>query len=193
MARPKASFCKHLKDRRFRKNENLILDIFISKKGRDITSKKISRYAKLGRSTFYFHHCAVKEIIPDYEKYILASFSSAIKKKLLQKNTQLKTIYLDMLVFILQNKKIFKMFLKFDDRKIINQMVNKIGNKIRRFSRLSEKSTKIWKIYVGEITEVIFAWGHVGFPEEKLLEVLSDIMYLTETCADRLAPIDHHD
>ena len=193
MVRTQAFFCKHLKDRRFRKNENLILDIFISEKGSNVTTKKIAKKAKLGRATIYFHHRAVAAIIPDYEKYILASFSASIKKRLLQKNAQLKILYLDMLVFILRHKKIFKMFLKFDDRKIINQMIHRLENKIRNFSRLSEKSTRIWKIYVGEITEVIFIWGRAGFPENKLTEVLSDIMYLTETFADRLAPIDHRD
>lgn len=191
MARTKVSFCRHLKDRRFRKNENLILGIFISERKNSPTTKKIANKTKLSRSTIYIHHHAIKEIIPDYERYILVLFSSSTKKKLRQKNSQLKNLYFDMLVFILQNKKIFKMFLKFNDREIINKMVGKIKNQVIASTNLPKNSQKIFQIYTSEITEIIFMWGRANFSEDKLTQVLSDIMYLTETFASRLTPISY--
>ena len=189
MVKNKVSFGRRLKDRRFFRNENLILDIFVCNS--NITTKKIAKKAKLSRSTIYVHHHAIKEIIPDYERYILSSFSFAIKKKLHQKTVHLKSLYLEMLLFVLRNKKIFKMFIKFDNREIIVKMVGKLESKIIGTLRLPQKSQKIFKVYASEITEVIFAWGHAGFPEDKLNQTLSDIMYLTNTYWDRLAPINH--
>lgn len=191
MARSKVSFGRHLKDRRFSKNENLIIDIYIRERKNDITARKIAKKTKLGRSTIYAHHRAVKEIIPDYENYILALFTSNIKKKIRKKNVALKFLYLDMLLFILRNKKIFRMFLIFNDREIISRMIGKLEKKITSSMRLPKNSQKIFKVYTSEVTEVIFAWGRAGFSEGELTQVLSDIMYLTSTCTDRLNPINH--
>ena len=96
-----------------------------------------------------------------------------------------------MLVFILRNKKIFKMFLKFNDREIIGKMIKKMNTKIIRFAKLPKNSDKILKMYASEITEIIFEWGRKGFPEAQLERVLSDIMYLTKTCRTRLMPINY--
>lgn len=182
---------KQMKNRRFFKNENLILDIFIREYKNGITTKKIAKKAKLSRSTIYVHHHAIKEIIPDYERYILSLFSSTIKKKLHRRSTHLKTLYLEMLLFILRNKKIFKMFIKFDDREIIVKMIGKLNSKIISTVRLPKSSKKILKIYAGEVAELIFAWGRADFPKNELERVLSDIMYLTNTCSTRLTPINH--
>ena len=178
-----------MNDLRFRKNENLILTIFVSEYKNDITVKKIARRAGLSRSTIYAHHHAVKEILPDYERYVLVEYSGLAQKRLWRRNAQLRAIFLDMLVFILRNKKIFEMFLEFNDRAIFYKMIGKIQGKIIRSMRLPRNCDKILKIYESEIAEVIFEWGKRGFSEKELEKVLSDIMYLTSTCKNRLMPI----
>ena len=83
------------------------------------------------------------------------------------------------------------MFLIFNDREIISRMIGKLEMKITSSMRLPKNSQKIFKVYTSEVTEVIFAWGRAGFSEGELTQVLSDIMYLTSTCTDRLNPINH--
>ena len=186
----RASLSRRLKDRRFRKNEGMIVKVFVKKKG-DLTARKIAKETGLSRSTVYEHHHAMKEIIPDYERYILGEYSLAIRKRMRRKNVPLKALYFDTLLFILRNRKIFEMFLKFNDKEIVVRMVGKMKSKIVGSQRLPKNSDGMFRIYAVEVAEVIFGWGERGFSEEELSRVLNDILYLTETCGDRLGPINH--
>ena len=190
MKKEEVFFGRRMKDLRFRKNENLILKTFVGEREEKITVRKFVKELGFSRSTMYLHHHAMKEIIPDYERYILAEYSSMMRRKIRKKNVQLKTLYLDMLVFILRNQKIFEMFLEFDDRVAVAKMVYKLENKIVSFARLSKTSRKILKVYISEVVEIIFEWGRGGFTEKELEDVLADIMYLTQTCRERLGPIE---
>ena len=81
------------------------------------------------------------------------------------------------------------MFLKFDDREILMQMLSVLRLKTSALMTLPNGSEKIAKVYESEIAEIIFEWGKKGFLEKELGKVLSDIMYLTRTAKDRLMPI----
>ncbi len=108
-----------------------------------------------------------------------------------RKNVLLRALYFDTLVFILRNRKIFEMFLKFNDRGVVVKMVEKMRGKIVGVQRLPKNSEKMFRIYAVEVTEIVFEWGERGFLESEVLQVLGDILYLTETCDKRLRPINH--
>lgn len=179
-----------MKDRRYRRTEEVILKVFFKEDRYDITMVKMAEKTGLGRSTIYTHHRAIKKIIPDYEKYILMEYGLTIKKRLRLKEASLRGLYLDTLVFVLRNRKIFEMFLKFDDREVIMQMIKKLEPKVSDLKRLPKHSEKIFRVYASEVVEIIFAWGKDHFSEKEFDKVLFDIMYLTETCKSRLMPIE---
>ena len=190
MGTKRVALGRRLKDRRFRKNEGLIVEIFIKGNG-ELTVKKMAKETGLSRSTVYEHHHAIKEIIPDYERHVLAEYSRLMRKKMRRKNVQLRTLYFDTLVFILRNRKIFEMFLKFNDRNVVMKMVDKMRGKIVNLAGLPKKSDKVFRVYAVEVVEIIFGWGERGFLESELEQVLGDIMYLSKTCGHRLGPINH--
>lgn len=180
-----------MKDRRYRRTEDRILTVFFDENEKDCTMSKMARKARVGRSTIYTHHHAMREIIPDYEDYILAEYSAIARRRLKTKNSSLRIIYLDMLIFVLRHKKIFKMFLKYGDRKILERMVGKLEGRLARYMRFPKRYKKIFRIYVNEIVGVIEEWGEKGFSEKEIEKLLNDVMYLTETAHDRLMPINH--
>ena len=182
---------RHMKNRRFRQTEEVIIETFVREKKNDITMTKIAKKAGLGRSTLYVHHHAIKEILPDYERYMLTEYAFVVRKRLRVKNTQIKSLYFDMLVFILRNRKIFEVFLEFDYTGVFEKMIEKMRLKIISVENLPKKSKKVFRIYSSEVTEVIVDWGKRGFSENELSRVLSDIMYLTGSCRQRLMPLDH--
>ena len=94
-----------------------------------------------------------------------------------------------MLFFILQNKRLFLLFIKTDDRKVFKNMVGVIKSNISRHARVHRNSEKIFAVYTSEVVELLECWGKNGFPEDDLTSVLNDIMYLTDTMRPRLFPI----
>ena len=180
---------KKMRDRRFRKIEETILTVFFDEYRKGSTMRRLAKKVGAGRSTMYIHHHAVREVIPDYEKYILAEYRSFMRKKLKMENADLKNLYFDTLVFILRNRKFFEVFLKFDDREILIKMLDVIKDKAVIFMRLPKNHKKIFGVYKGEVVEIIFEWGERGFLEGELEKVLSDILYLSKTARARLIPI----
>ena len=64
---------KRLKDKRFKKTEEAILRVFFETK-ECISVKSLAIKIGVARSTIYCHHKSIREILPDYEKYILKEF-----------------------------------------------------------------------------------------------------------------------
>lgn len=182
---------RKFKDCRFRKAEDAILDTYVKEHGKDLTVVKMAKKAGLGRATMYVHHHATREIVPDYQRYILFQFRKETQKKLRRKNSQLKSLYLDLLIFILRNKKIFEMFLKFDNREALVKILTKLKPKVVSSMRFPKNSDRIFRIYASEVAELIMEWGEKGFSEKEMGQVLSDIMYLTESARSRLLPLEH--
>lgn len=180
---------KRMKDRRFRRTEEKILTVFFDEAKKDTTIVKIAKKAKIGRSTIYTHHHAFRDILPDYQRYMLVEYSRTMKKFLMRKNVPLKKLFFEMLVFIMRNRKIFKLFLELGNLEVFKQMLKRLESRLTSALRLPKNSRKIFSIYVSEIVQVIANWGEVGFSEQKLESVLGDIVYLSETCRSRLMPI----
>lgn len=180
---------KKMCHQRYRRTEEAILKVFF--KNDKNTMKGIAKQAGIGRATIYLHHHTVKDILPDYENYLLSEYKKIIRKKLRIKNTGLKTLYLSSLIFISRNRKFFKIFIKFNRREIFLRILAILKPKIESITKLPKNSEKIFKIYTSEITEILFEWGKKGFPDTELEKILNDIIYLTETCRHHLMPINY--
>lgn len=179
---------RRLKDKRFRKNEESILDVYLGELD-DLTMKKIAKRAGISRSTVYEHHHAIKEIVLDYERYILKEYTRIVRERSQKEDVPLKSFYLDMLLFILKNKKVFRMFLKLKDREIIMKMFGELEDKIIEDERLPKNSTRMLRILKSEMAEIIFEWGEKGFPKKEVERVRREIVYLSETALKRLERI----
>lgn len=178
-----------MKDKRYRRTEEAILAVFFDEYKKGSTMRRLARKIKVGRSTMYTHHHAIREILPDYEKYILHEYRLFIRKKLRMEKVEMKSLYFDMLIFILRNQKFFELFLKFEDRKIVMRMLGVLENKMVDKMRLPSNFEKALAVYKAEVAELIFEWGRRGFSENELEKVLAEIMYLIRTMRDRLMPI----
>ncbi len=190
MNKTKISLQKKMRNRRFRKTEEKILKVFFVENKKGSTMKKIAREAGVGRSTMYTHHHAVRDILPDYEKYLLDEYRSAVRKHLRRKEILPRILYTDMLIFILRNKKFFELFLKCGNRVVVNGMIEIIKKPLFCQMKLPNGADKIFDIYQSEVTEVLMIWGKDGYSIDEMKKTIEDILYLTDTAKARLTPIE---
>lgn len=143
--------------------------------------KQMARKVGVARSTMYTHHHTVKEFLADWEGYILKEYNIYIKKRVQVKNKKMRILYFDTLIFILKNQKFFEVFLKYGNREVLIKMF---------FSLWTNKKTEgVYRICASEITEVIFEWGKIGFPEQEIEKVFYNITYLADTMWERIGPL----
>lgn len=180
---------KKLGDARFRKNEEAILKAFFDCGSSKYSVAGIARRARIDRATFYRHHKTVYEIVPDYEKVILARFNQFLQGISGREDMTLRTVYYRLLVFILKNRVVFVMFIKERRIGVIGDMIKilipKVGEECRLFGDLG----RVFRVYIGEIVSLIVEWGEDGFQEKEIMRLLDDIMYLTKTIRGRLLPL----
>lgn len=179
---------KRLQNRRFKKTEEAILKVFFEE-DIYIGTKEMAAKAGVARSTFYHHHRAVKEIVPDYKRYILRRYTRVTNGLLRQKGVKMRTVYAKTLIFITQNRRVFEILLRSGEASVMKEMLFKIEVRLVKQMRLSRGARKIFMIYVGEVVELINGWCERGFSEKEIGELLDDIMYLTDTAKERLGPI----
>ena len=168
-----------MRNKQYKKTEDKILTVFFDNP--NCTMWQLAKMAGLARSTIYTHYHSIHEIVSDCEEDILAEYKNIFNEKMQNKKVNLKMLYLDMLVFIVRNRQVFKIFWKFKDREVVIKMILTLESETR-------EPEKILKICASEITEIIFEWGEGGFLENEMGKVLSDIMYLARTCHERLGP-----
>lgn len=178
---------KKLKDRRFRKTEEAILRAFFSNK-RVLSARVITKRARISRSTLYRHHGTVYEIIPDYEAYILAKYCKLIDGLIKRREIKIKTIYCQMLIFILRNKGLLEKIVEKDGGELIEKMVKMLEPKIKEVYSLPKNCEKMLKIYEKEITGLVESWIKNDFYGGEMI-ILGDIMYLSNTFRLRLRPL----
>ncbi len=178
---------KRLKDQRFRKTEEAITEVFFSSK-RILSARVIAKRARISRSTLYRHHGSVYEILPDYEEYILEKYSRLMRGLLRRKGIRMKTLYYQMLIFMMKNKDIFKMIIERGSGSVVEEMVQGMGTKIVEVYKLPKNHEKMLAIYEKEIVGVLERWVKNDFKSDEM-SVLDDIMYLTETLRSRLIPL----
>ena len=107
---------KKFRDCRFRRYEDRIIDAYLANYNKDLTAMSLAKKAKTSRATVYVHHHAIREIIPDYSRYMLYCYDLEMRKRIRNKDVSMKNVVFDLLIFIIRNKKVFGMFVKFERR-----------------------------------------------------------------------------
>ena len=179
---------RRLKNRRFRKTEDAILRVFFEEDNY-ISLEQMAKKARVARSTIYRHHRAVREIVPDYEKYVLMRYRRVIRR-MIWKKTPLKQIYFQMLLFILANRQVFTLLLKSGDFMVLSRMIDELKVRFEKTARITRSSDKIFKVYKGEVMVLIREWMRLGFNSSEMDKILENIMYLTETVKTRLGSLE---
>lgn len=178
---------KRLKNRRFMKTEEAILRVFFEEDNY-VSLEQMAKKAGVARSTIYRHHGAVREIVPDYEKYIMARYRRMVRR-MIRRRVPLRQIYFQVLLFILANRQIFMLLLRNGDFAVLLGMIDELRERIGKTARLTSGSDKIFKIYKGEVVFLVKEWVESGFNSEEMSRLLDNIMYLTETMKVRLGPL----
>ena len=179
---------KRLNDKRFQKTEDLILAVFFAMRGY-ISMSKLAVKVGVARSTIYSHHPSSNDIMVDYRKYILRKYKRAINKAMNSRSMQMRTAYRQMLLFILQNRKIFEILLRGQDRLVFVELVKYMAEMIQARMKLPKNNEVGIEIYTSAIVEIIQDWGRNGFPSSDMVKVLTNILYITDNARMWLKPI----
>ena len=176
---------KRMNDRRFRRVEEAILKVVINEDyyiGVGEMAKKIG----VARSTVYNHHRAVREIIPDYERYLRSRYNRIINKILKRREMRIRDVMRHVIIFVLHNREVFMFLEKCGRRGIYGQMMTKMELELSRRLRLPNNYQKMYIVYRGEVMELMAEWVKNGVVEEEMNELLGDIVGLTDTMRIRL-------
>ncbi len=175
---------KRLADKRFRRTEEAILQAFFALRG-DVGMIRIAKNAGVARSTVYIHHRATREIIPDYEKYILKKYQKVVQRMLTAKNSRFEAILMRTLIFMVINKQIFRIVLR-GRSNAIGKMIDKLEIKTVNVMGVSKNQRHIFKIYRSEVIVLIEEWCERGFNGDEMNKLVENIVYLTKTAKMRL-------
>ena len=179
---------KRMSNKRFRKTEEAILKVFFEG-DYYICTKELAKKVGVARSTVYNHHRTAREILPDYERYILRKFRRALRRMTKNKNVKLKSLYMKVLFLIMHEKRIFGVLMRGGRRETLEKIVLEMRVKIVNYAKLPKNSEKMFGVYVSEVVELVVGWGKRGFIEAEIEGLLEDIIYLTDTMRQRLAPL----
>ena len=124
--------------------------------------------------------------MPDYEKEIINKYGRTVRKMLKRKGADLKSIYLQMLIFVVNNRRVFGILFKYSGDRVVERMVLKLQDKIAEANYLPKKSEKMMRIYTKEVAGIVEGWYEKEFNEKEMNKVLEDIIYLTRTMKRRL-------
>ncbi len=171
---------KKLADKRFKRTEEKILRLFFEDDC-CFEMKALAKEASVARSTIYRHHRTMRNIIVDYEKYVLSQYRRMIRKCA---DNSIRIIYLKTIYFIIGNKNIFKLLMKYSDERIFCKMI--MNKRISRTMGLPKNAHILYMVYVSEVARLLYEWGRRGFSEEEIERLLAEILYLTKTARSRL-------
>ncbi len=179
-----------LKDMRFHKKEEAIFEAFFDGCGSErLSVNELAGRAGVDKATFYRHHPIVYEIVKDYEGYILDKYIRLIQRIREREDINLRKIYYETIVFVLQNKRVFKALIEKGELKVIERMILILEPEIIDFVGLSDGCKRFLRVYGGEIVGLITDWGMDGLKEVRMTRLLNDMMYLSETAKIRLLPL----
>lgn len=179
---------KNMADKRFRKTENAIFFAYYKLRSYP-SAKKLAKTAKISRSTLYRHHKRVQYISVDYEEFLLRDYTKTINR-LIEKDAEIKIIYLRTLVFITAHRRVFIALFKEDRKEVIKSMIGLLKSRIiTKEWRLSGNLDKMYIVYANEILGVIECWSVQKFTNKSLERVLNDILYLTRASRKKLLPL----
>lgn len=177
---------KKMSNKKFRKTETAIILAYYKFRTRP-TVQKISRCAKISRSTLYRHHKFAAKIPDDYENYLLEIYSKKLSKFIRDKKRPLKIIFCQILIFILNHKPEFSILLKDNHTESIREMLDKLKNRIIKEWNYAGDADKLYKVYQNEVLGIIETWSENDFNARELENILNDILYLTKTTPKHLS------
>lgn len=178
---------KKMANKRFNKIEILIITAHFRHEDCRIV-KKIAEYAGISRSTIYRHHQSIETIPQDLEEYLFEVYTSQIEKYL-KKAQNLSIIFLRSLTFISSNKLVFQVLFKDGRKEIIKKMLSHLKVVVVAHWGISGKYDKAYNIYQNEVLGTIEFWSERNFSTKFIEKVYKDILYLTETAPEHLAPL----
>ena len=176
-----------MSNKRFRATEKAIFVAYCKLKDYP-TAQKLARTAKISRATLYRHHQKAQTIPIDYENYLIKTYAKTAQS-LIKKGSDLKILIFRTLIFIYNHREVFKILFSDNHKEIIKQMFKLLKPSIIDEWRLAGDLAKMYNIYANEVLGVIETWGAKGFPKESINQVLSDILYLTDSARQKLLPI----
>ena len=94
-----------------------------------------------------------------------------------------------MIIFILQNKEVFRGLMMMGEFEVIGRMVLTLKPEMMKFVGLSNGHERVLMVHGGEIVGLIIEWGMSGLEEERIAKLINDMMYLSETAKVRLMPL----
>lgn len=178
---------KKITNHRYRNTEIGFLEEFLSKSG-NTTVTEMARAMGVARSTFYYHHKKVVEMVKDYKIYILDDYRR-MAQRMFEKNVTMTKVFSGMLIFMINHRQVFQILILVGKKDIFLEMVMVLRPKVERFARLSKKSEKIFSIYAYEVAGVLKIWVEEGMKEEEIKVVVDDLVFLTETINERLGKL----
>ena len=192
MAKPKALSSriskKGLLNRRYLKTEEAIIEVLLKSKEMPSTVE-LTKKAQISRTTLYRHHRAIPSIVPDYEKELLSRYKRTLRKLRKKEQTNLKSICLQSLIFIINYQRIFKILFKYSGDRVVEEMVMANQALIAKTYFLPKNPTKMFRIYAKEVAGIVELWGERNFPDSDISAVLKDIMRLTAGIKTRLGAL----
>ena len=177
-----------MRDKRFLHSEEAIIRSFLSIRNCVSVDSLVSR-AQISRSTFYRHHKSIKNIVLDYEDYLLNRFMNTMSEW--RGNKDLKFYYKQMLIFIITNKKILLFLIQHGEKSVLEGLIVKLEPTIMEIIRFPKRTETALIVYRYEILGLLEEWAKEEFTEENLERVLKNIVYLTTTMKERLLELDN--
>lgn len=174
---------KKLKNRRYRSTETRILITLLMIKD-SLSLERLIRMAKISRSTLSRHHKNLHEIAPDYRKYVLKKCQNITRSLLKNPNSELRTVYRRILVFMSANRLIMEFILEYGEQSVFEDIIYTIKPKILASSKITDE--EMFMIYTKEVAGLIEEWGKQGYDKESIVSIINKILSLTETAHIRL-------
>ena len=179
-----------IKDHRFRKTEKAIflaISELILEKPMTVSLRptELARRSKIAASTFYRHYSTIDEAIKHHEHNMMRRFRTMMQN-LRDNHPNLKQCIERIIVFIYVNKDYFKTAISRGNRCPLKMIFEYIKPKIYHSCHLPKNSERMLAICFNEIFTLIEEWSKSSFPEEKIPELTSEIIYLLETAKKRL-------
>lgn len=181
---------RKLRDARFRKNEEALFRAFFEEEVEmKLSMGELARKIGVNRVTIYRHHRMPREIMGDYERHILEKYVELMVEIRKREGVELRRMYYEVILFILQNRRIFEMLMERKNFKVLEGMIVMLKPEIMDFIKLSGDYERIFRVYMGEIVGLIVNWELDGFQEVEIMKLLNNMMYLTKSARQRLLPL----
>ena len=177
------------KNKHYWKTEDSILKAFFQTRSKQ-TVKKLTKRAKISRSTFYRHHENQYAIMPDLERKTVAEFGREMGKFTRAHSVQTRMLVYRMLNFVRKNGRECEMIVRRGDERTLEAMIDDLLPQIARANHIPTECEVLVRVYQKEITGIVETWILGNFrPGET--EVLGDMMYMTNTARRRLMALKH--